>query len=91
MDSNSAVKAVISYLQDRNVKQDPNHQQLVQQKQEKPAPTWGIFTYFYNDQKCDYEASQTLIEGQALYRNRGDQDTAKIFVANGEVNRQKGD
>ena len=27
-------------------------------------PNWGIFTYFYNDGRCDYQAFTTLEEGQ---------------------------
>ena len=30
-------------------------------------------------------------EGQAEYRNRASQDTAKLFIADGEVTRSKGD
>lgn len=36
-------------------------------------------------------ASQNLAQGQQLYRNRGNEDIAKIFVADGEVTRSKGD
>ena len=48
-------------------------------------------TYFYNDGKCDYEKSETLKDGQNLYRSRKNEDTAAIFVANGELTRSKGD
>jgi len=54
------------------------------------APKFGIYTYFYNDGKCDYQTSQSLTDGQDLYRNRTE-DTAKLFLANGEIQRQKGD
>lgn len=57
----------------------------------KEKKQWGIFTYYYNDKKCDYERSKTLTLGQNVYRSRKDQDAAKIFVAQGEVTRQKGD
>lgn len=46
--------------------------------------------YFYNDGKCDYMKSSSLKEGQALYRQRSE-DTATIFVADGEMTRTKGD
>lgn len=36
-------------------------------------------------------ASTSLAQGQQLYRNRGNDDIAKIFVADGEVTRSKGD
>lgn len=36
-------------------------------------------------------ASQSLVQGQQNYRNRGKDDIAKIFVADGEVTRSKGD
>ena len=48
-------------------------------------------TYFYNEGKCDYEKSETLTDGQTLYRARKNDDTAAIFVANGELTRSKGD
>lgn len=57
---------------------------------ESALPNWGIFNYFYNDGKCDYLASNTLEDGQQQYRDRVD-DSAKIFIANGNVQRQKGD
>lgn len=55
------------------------------------TPDWGIFTYFYHNSSIDYQRSESLEAGQQLYRNRGNQDDAKIFVANGEVTRFKGD
>lgn len=38
----------------------------------EPQPQWGIYNYFYNDGKCDYYASNTLEEGQQLYRDRNE-------------------
>jgi hypothetical protein len=55
------------------------------------TPDWGIFTYFYHNGTIDYQRSDSLEAGQQLYRNRGNQDDAKIFVAKGEVTRFKGD
>lgn len=63
----------------------------VGEKEEKPAHEWGIFTYFFVDGKCDYMKSTTLAQGQQFYRNRSKGDVATIFVAEGEVTRQKGD
>lgn len=77
--SKSALKAAISILQ---AKSDGDA--------EKPKPNWGIYTYFYNDGACDYRKSDTLKQGQTLYRNRKDDD-ATVFIAEGEVTRQKGD
>lgn len=62
------------------------------QKDEIPKKTdWGIVTYFYNDGKCDYMKSDTLTDGQSLYRSRKNDDQAAVFVANGELTRSKGD
>jgi hypothetical protein len=47
--------------------------------------------YYYNNGKCDYMKSETLKEGQAQYRHRGQADASAIFVANGEMTRSKGD
>ena len=35
--------------------------------------------------------AQTLEEGQDYYRQRADIDTAKVFIAAGQIQRQKGD
>lgn len=51
---------------------------------------WGIYNYYYNDGKCDYLAASTLEDGQQQYRDKTD-ESAKIFIANGQVQRQKGD
>ena len=47
--------------------------------------------YTYNEKQCDYQKFTNLTDGQETYRNRANQDDAKIFVANGEVQRDKGD
>lgn len=51
---------------------------------------WGIYNYYYNDGKCDYLAASTLEDGQQQYRDKTE-ESAKIFIANGQVQRQKGD
>lgn len=101
-DNQAAINAAIQYLEEKNCpKKDiqgkciaPENLEgasLAQKADEKKdAPKWGIYTYFYNDGKCDYQTSQSLTEGQDLYRNRTE-DTAKLFLANGEIQRQKGD
>lgn len=70
MESRSAVKAALQYLEDEKGKA---HQYSLLSQSEKnqidsKKPTWGIYTYFYNDKKCDYEKSNTLQEGQSVYR-----------------------
>jgi len=94
MESRSAVKAALQYLEDEKGK--AHKYSLLSQSEknqidEGKKTNWGIYTYFYNDKKCDYEKSTDLQDGQTIYRNRADQDIAKIFVSNGEVNRFKGD
>ena len=84
---NEATKAAIQYLEEQNTTK--NNSTLAQMK--KPLPEWGIFTYFYHNGSIDYQRSDSLEAGQQLYRNRENQDDAKIFVANGEVTRFKGD
>jgi hypothetical protein len=94
MESRSAVKAALQYIEDEKSK--AHHNSLLSQSEknqieDKKKTNWGIYTYFYNDKKCDYEKSTDLQDGQTIYRDRADQDIAKIFVSNGEVNRFKGD
>jgi hypothetical protein len=73
-------------LREQNESKNSNLTQITHAK-----PDWGIFTYFYRNGSIDYQRSANLEAGQQLYRNRGGQDDAKIFVANGEVTRFKGD
>jgi len=80
-EANAALQAAIEFLEEKN----STNNTLVQK------PNWGIYTYFYNNQKCDYQKADSLENGQDYYRKRGEQDTAIIFVANGEVTRSKGD
>lgn len=84
---NEAAKAAIQFL----VEQKDAKNNSFAQAASHPKPDWGIFTYFYHNGTVDYQRSETLEAGQQLYRNRGNQDDAKIFVANGEVTRTKGD
>jgi len=51
---------------------------------------FGIFTFFSNGEGCDYQRFNDLEEGQAFYREMKNV-TAKLFIASGEVFRQKGD
>jgi hypothetical protein len=81
-EANAALKAAIEYLEEKNETVGLGEVQ---------KQNWGIFNYFYNDQKCDYQKASSLENGQDYYRKRGDSDTAMIFVANGEVTRSKGD
>ena len=41
--------------------QSPSEKAESDKKNEKKK--WGIFTYYYNDKKCDYERSKSLNEG----------------------------
>lgn len=84
---NEATKAAIQFLEQQ--KDAGKNSSLVQVTHAKPD--WGIFTYFYHNGTIDYQRSDSLEAGQQLYRNRVDQDDAKIFVANGDVTRFKGD
>jgi len=84
---NEAAKAAVQYLEEQ--KNSKNNSTLNQVSH--PKPDWGIFTYFYHNGTIDYQRSDDLESGQQLYRNRENQDDAKIFVANGEVTRFKGD
>lgn len=70
------------------IKQLRDEKKPVSQNQKKD---WGVFTYFYNDGKCDHFKNDNLEQGQTFYRNRGNDDVAKIFIAEGEVTRSKGD
>ena len=93
-----AQKAAIEFLQKENCdKRDTEIEKVqcykafgLENKTDGPHTNWGIYTYFYNDGRCDYLASNSLNEGQELYRQHKD-DKAKIFIANGNVQRQKGD
>ena len=81
-ESKAAIDATIQYLVEKN---NSNKEKEIPEKKD-----WGIFMYFYNEGKCDYMKSESLKEGQALYRQRNE-DVATIFVANGEMTRSKGD
>lgn len=81
-ESKAAINATIQFLVEKN---NTNKEKEIPKKKD-----WGIFMYFYNDGKCDYMKSSSLQEGQALYRQRNE-DAATIFVANGEMTRNKGD
>jgi hypothetical protein len=83
---NEATKAAIQFLEQQSETKNSSMAQVTH-----PAPNWGIFNYFYKNGSIDYQRSDSLEVGQQMYRNRGDQDDAKIFVANGEVTRFKGD
>jgi hypothetical protein len=83
---NEATKAAIQFLEQQSETKNSSLAQVTH-----AAPNWGIFNYFYKNGSIDYQRSDSLEAGQQMYRNRGDQDDAKIFVANGEVTRFKGD
>lgn len=92
-DSKSALKAALNFLKTENEKKVHNNN-LTQKEidaEKPPVINWGVFTYYYNDKKCDYQKFNDLGQGQKEYKKRGDDDTAKLFVADGEVTRSKGD
>jgi len=83
---NEANKAAIQFLEQQREVKNSSFAQVTHEK-----PDWGIFTYFYHNGTIDYLKSESLESGQQLYRSRGNADDSKIFVANGEVTRSKGD
>lgn len=44
---------------------------------------WGIYSYYYDNDKCDYQTHANLDDGQKAYRAAN--TSAKIFIAAGEV------
>lgn len=63
MESRSAVKAALQYIEDEKTKAHQYSllsQSEKNQLEDKKKTNWGIYTYFYNDKKCDYEKSNDL-------------------------------
>ena len=96
--SNAAIQAAISFLQKSKGEAGstdasaPVSEAALNSADHKgkDAENWGIYTFFFDNDSCDYETSTSLDEGQKYYRSRTN-DTAKLFIANGLVQRQKGD
>ena len=82
-DSNAAIQAAISFLQ-------KGHNETDGDAVETADPGAGIHTYYFTDGQCDYQTGANLDEGQAFYRDLK-QVSAKLFLAKGQVQRQKGD
>jgi len=92
--SNAAIEATITILQGNKKAEQPSGAPVSEpismgqgdHQNTNASSDFGIYTFFFNEDHCDYERSKTLEEGQKFYRERTN-DSAKIFVAKGEVQR----